>query len=53
MNRGRHVTNPRERVSTALAARLSFLEAIMKNRTMARKFERARVQAREAAAIAV
>jgi hypothetical protein len=47
----RHVTNPRERVVTALGARLPISEAIMKNRTMARKLERARVQAREAAAI--
>jgi hypothetical protein len=42
---------PAGKVSTALGVRLHFSEAIMKNRTMARKLERARVQAREFAAI--
>jgi hypothetical protein len=51
MNRGAMFTNPRERVATALGARLPLSEATMKNRTMAAKLERARVQAREAAAI--
>jgi hypothetical protein len=51
MNRGRHVTNPRERVAAALGARLPISEATMKNRAMARKLARARVQAREGNAV--
>jgi hypothetical protein len=48
----RHVNNLRERVSTALGARPFFtLEERMANRAMNAKLQRARTQARDAAAL--
>jgi hypothetical protein len=51
MNRGAMSPKPAGKGLNRVAARLPISEATMNNRTMARKLERARVQAREAAAI--
>jgi len=53
MNRGAMFTKPAGKgLNRVGLLRLSFSEAIMKKRTMARKLEHARVQAREVAVIA-
>ena len=51
MNRGAMFTKPAGKGLNRVRRSPPFSEATMKNRTMARKLERARVQAREAAAI--